>query len=182
MSASVQRYWIQIVAWLAFCACMPVHAAAPNAAFDAAIDDAVARYHLPGIAVGVIENGNVVYVRTTGELVAGSGAPVTPETLFKIASNSKAMTSSVLARLVDAGKLKWDDPVVKHLPQFRMHEPWVTQHMQVRDLLVHNSGLPQGGGDLMLWPEPNAFTRASRTRCFRAVRPCTWATRTSSRL
>jgi len=159
MSASVQRYRFRIAAWLAFCACMPVHAAAPNAAFDAAIDDAVARYHLPGIAVGVIENGNVVYVRTAGELVAGSGAPITPDSLFKIASNSKAMTSSVLARLVDAGKLKWDDPVVKHLPQFRMHDPWVTQNMQVRDLLVHNSGLPQGGGDLMLWPEPNAFTR-----------------------
>ena len=120
----------------------------------------MARYRLPGLAVGVIEDGEIVYVRTAGELVAGSGQPITPDTLFKIASNSKAMTASVLARLVDAGKLRWDDPVVKHLPQFRMHDPWVTREMQVRDLLIHNSGLPQGGGDLMLWPEPNRYTRA----------------------
>ncbi len=120
----------------------------------------MSRYQLPGLAIGVIEDGEIVYVRTAGELVAGSGRPVTPDTLFKIASNSKAMTASVLARLVDAGKLRWDDPVVKHLPQFRMHDPWVTREMQVRDLLIHNSGLPQGGGDLMLWPEPNRFTRA----------------------
>lgn len=127
---------------------------------DAEIDALVARYHLPGIAVGIIENGEVVYTRTVGERVAGSGLPVTEDTVFKIASNSKAMTASLLARLVDAGKLRWDDPIVKHLPQFRMHDPWVTQHMQVRDLLVHNSGLPEGGGDLMLWPEPNDFSRA----------------------
>jgi CubicO group peptidase (beta-lactamase class C family) len=66
----------------------------------------------------------------------------------------------VLARLVDAGKLRWEDPVIKYLPSFRMYDPWVTRNMQVKDLLVHNSGLPEGGGDLMLWPEPNRFTRA----------------------
>ena len=49
--------------------------------------------------------------------------------------------------------------MVKHLPGFRMHEAWVTREIQVRDLLVHNSGLGPGAGDLMLWPEPNSFTR-----------------------
>jgi CubicO group peptidase (beta-lactamase class C family) len=127
---------------------------------DATVDEVVARYALPGIAVGVIEDGRIVKVVTRGEVEAGSGRPITSRTLFKIASNSKAMTASVLARLVDQGKLRWEDPVIEHLPSFRMHDPWVTQHMQVRDLLVHNSGLPEGGGDLMLWPEPNHFTRA----------------------
>ena len=70
------------------------------------------------------------------------------------------MTTGVLARLVDAGKLRWDDPVTRYLPQFRMHDPWVTREMQVRDLLMHNSGLREGAGDLMFWPEPNLFTRA----------------------
>ena len=70
------------------------------------------------------------------------------------------MTTGVLARLVDAGKLRWDDPVTRYLPQFRMNDPWVTREMQVRDLLMHNSGLREGAGDLMLWPEPNLFTRA----------------------
>ncbi|MDQ3270176.1 MAG: serine hydrolase [Pseudomonadota bacterium] len=128
--------------------------------YDAIVDAVVQRYRLPGIAVGVIRDGEVVYTRTSGETIAGTGQPITQDTLFKIASNSKAMTASVLARLVDAGKLRWDDPVTRHLPQFRMHDPWVTRNMQVRDLLIHNSGLPEGAGDLMLWPEPNAFQRS----------------------
>jgi CubicO group peptidase (beta-lactamase class C family) len=128
--------------------------------YDKTFDDVMARYHLPGLALGVIENGRVTYVRTAGELVAGSGRKVTPDTLFKIASNSKAMTTALLARLVQAGKLNWDDPATKYLPQLRMADPWVTQNLLVRDLLVHNIGLREGAGDLMLWPEPNHFTRA----------------------
>ncbi len=119
----------------------------------------MSRYRIPGIAVGVIEDGKVVYTRTAGELVAGSGHKVDSESLFKIASNSKAMTTALLARLVAAGKLRWDDPVTKYLPAFRMNDPWVTREIQVRDLVIHNSGLREGAGDLMLWPEPNDFTR-----------------------
>jgi CubicO group peptidase (beta-lactamase class C family) len=141
------------------------------AAIDAAVRATVERYALPGIAVGVIDDGKVVYARGYGETVAGSGDPVTPRTLFKIASNSKAMTAAVLARLVQQGRLRWDDPVVKHLPAFAMHDPWVTQHMTVSDLLVHNSGLPEGGGDLMLWPEPNAFTRDDIVQGLRHIPP-----------
>ncbi|GAB3509465.1 serine hydrolase domain-containing protein [Pseudoxanthomonas daejeonensis] len=138
-----------------------------------AVDDAVQRYGLPGIAVGVIEDGRIVAIETRGELAAGSGQAVAPDTLFKIASNTKAMTAGVLARLVDQGKLRWDDPVTKHLPQFRMHDPWVTANMQVRDLLVHNSGLGLGAGDLMLWPEPNSFTRADIITGLQHLKPVT---------
>ncbi len=116
---------------------------------DAAFDDITERYRLPGLALGVVRDGKVIYSRTAGS-----------QTLFKIASNSKAMTTGVLARLVDAGKIRWEDPVTRYLPQFRMYDPWVTQQMQVRDLLLHNSGLSEGAGDLMFWPEPNLFTRA----------------------
>ena len=138
---------------------------------DHQIGHVVEHYGLPGIAVGIIEGGEVTHVHTSGERVAGSGEPVTSSTLFKIASNTKAMTASVLARLVDAGKLAWDDPVVQHLPRFRMLDPWVTRHMQVRDLLIHNSGLPQGAGDLMLWPEPNDFDRADIINGLAHLRP-----------
>jgi microsomal dipeptidase-like Zn-dependent dipeptidase/CubicO group peptidase (beta-lactamase class C family) len=128
--------------------------------FDAIVDAVVAQYRLPGIAVGVIEDGRVTHTITRGELVAGSGRPITDDSVFKIASNSKAMTATVLARLVQQGKLRWDDPVIKYLPDFRLGDEWITRNLMVRDLLVHNSGLPEGGGDLMLWPEPNEFTRA----------------------
>lgn len=131
----------------------------PHAAVDRAFDQAFERYQLPGLALGVIEDGKVVHIRTAGELRAGQGEPVNADTLFKIASTTKAMTTAVLARLVDQGKLRWDDPVIKHLPEFRMQDPWVTQNMQVRDLLIHNSGLRPFAGDLMLWPEPNHFGR-----------------------
>lgn len=131
----------------------------PSREISAAVTDAVARYRLPGIAVGVVVDGDVQQWEVRGETVAGSGEPVGRETLFKVASNTKAMTAALLARQVDAGLLAWDDPVVKHLPGFRMYEDWVTREMQVRDLLIHNSGMGPGAGDLMLWPEPNHFTR-----------------------
>ena len=143
----------------------------PNPTYDRILDAVVARYHLPGIAVGVIENGKVVYTATRGETVAGSGHQVDASTLFKIASNSKAMTTALLGRLVDQGKLAWDDPVTKYLPDFAMHDPWVTRHMRVADLLTHSSGLPEGGGDLMLWPEPNAFTRRDIIHGLRYIAP-----------
>jgi len=124
--------------------------------YDRLVDAVVARYHLPGIAVGFIEDGKVVHTHVVGKL--SSGKPMDTDTLFEIASNTKSMTSTLLARLVQKGKLRWDDPVTKYLPSFRMNDPWVTANMQVGDLLVHHSGLPEGGGDLMLWPTPNQFT------------------------
>ena len=130
-----------------------------SARYDALLDQAAGHYRLPGIAMGVIEDGKVVYRGTRGELAVGEGAPVDADSVFKIASNTKAMTAALLARLVQAGKLRWDDPVVRYLPRFRMYDPWVTRNMQVRDLLIHNSGLGLGAGDLMLWPEPNNFDR-----------------------
>ena len=150
-------------------------AAAPSSpspeAVDAAVLRTMERFSLPGIAVGVIVDGEVVYRGTHGELRAGSGEPVDAGSLFKIASLSKAMTTAVLARQVDAGLLAWDDPVRRHLPQFRMHDAWVTEHMQVRDLLIHNSGLGIGAGDLMLWPEPNAFDRDDIIAALAHLRP-----------
>lgn len=131
-----------------------------KAEVDAVFDQVMSRYRLPGLALGIVEDGKVVYARTAGELVEGEGQKIDSATLFKIASNTKSMTTATLARLVDAGKLHWNDPVVRWLPDFRMYDPWVGREMQVRDLLIHNSGLRAGAGDLMLWPEPNNFTRA----------------------
>src|SRR5699024_7554811 len=143
--------------------------AADRAGYDRLVEAVVARYHLPGIAVGVIENGRVVYRHVEGRLP--SGQPMDTDSLFKIASNSKAMTATLLARLVQQGKLAWDDPVTTYLPDFRMHDPWVTENMQVGDLLVHHSGLPEGGGDLMLWPQPNHFTRQDIIHGLRYIKP-----------
>ena len=167
---------------LACCSCAMTRAAAPVSApapamstaaslYDRMVEDTYAHFHLEGLAVGVIEQGKVVYVRTLGERVVGSGEKIDADTLFKIGSNSKAMTTALLGRLVDQGKLHWDDPVTTYLRDFRMHDPWVTQQMRVADLLTHSSGLRTGAGDLMLWPDPNSFTRADVIHALRYFKP-----------
>ena len=145
-----------LVGSLLLASALSAQAATKAEDYDRLVDAVVARYHLPGIAVGFIEDGKVVHTHVVGKLA--SGKPMDDDTLFEIASNTKSMTSTLLARLVEQGKLRWDDPVTKYLPSFRMNDPWVTANMQVGDLLVHHSGLPEGGGDLMLWPTPNQFT------------------------
>lgn len=150
---------------------VPQATAATPASFDydKAIDAVVARYHLPGIAVGVIADGKVVYKGTRGKLQ--SGQSINADTLFKIASNTKAMTVTALARLAQQGKLKWDAPVTTYLPDFQMHDPWVTKHMRVGDLVAHHSGMRQYAGDLMLWPTPNKFTPADVIHGLRYIKP-----------
>lgn len=171
MRAKKQLAPITVLA-AALVAAMPGQAAADDAAFiEAEVERAVARYKLPGIAVGVVRDGKVIARVTRGETRLGSGEKIDADSIFKIASNSKAMTGALLARLVDQGKLAWDDPVIKHLPDFRMHEDWVTREIQVRDLLIHNSGLPAGAGDLMLWPSPNGFSRAEVIHGLRYLKP-----------
>ena len=87
-----------------------------------------------------------------------SKEPVNENTLFGIASNSKAFTTAALAMLVDEGKINWDDKVVKYIPEFKMYNDYVTQEFTIRDLLTHRSGLGLGAGDLMIWPDGNNFT------------------------
>jgi CubicO group peptidase (beta-lactamase class C family) len=160
--------WCAAAAWAVSTA-----AAAAEPGLQPMFDQTRQHYALPGLAMAVVDDGRVVYTHTAGERRAGSGESIDADTLFKIASNSKAMTAAVLARLVDRGLLRWDDPVRKHLPQFRMYDPWVGEHMQVRDLLIHNSGLGLGAGDLMLWPEPNTFSRADIMAGLAHLKPVT---------
>jgi CubicO group peptidase (beta-lactamase class C family) len=102
----------------------------------------------------------------------GSGKAVDDQTLFQIASLSKAFTAASLAILVDDGKLDWDDPVIDYLPEFRMRDPWVTREFTVRDLLTHRSGLPTGAGDLLLFPQGNT-TRDEIIHALRFLKPNT---------
>jgi CubicO group peptidase (beta-lactamase class C family) len=136
-------------------ATLPGFAFAQDAA-DPAIDDVVARFmaafETPGIAVAVIRPGQPVYLKGYGVRTLGKPAPVGVHTRFGIASNSKAFTAASLAMLVEEGKVEWDRPVKNYLPDFRMHDPRVTELLTVRDLLVHNSGLALGAGDLMQFP------------------------------
>jgi CubicO group peptidase (beta-lactamase class C family) len=90
---------------------------------------------------------------------------------FGIASNSKAFTSASLAILVDEGKIKWDDKVIKYLPNFKMYNEYVTQEFTIRDLLTHRSGLGLGAGDLMIWPDGSNFTATDIIQNLQYLKP-----------
>lgn len=122
----------------------------------AGIDQTVAAFleafGTPGVALGVVRMSGGDWMKGYGLRALGSPDPVNPDTLFAVASNTKAMTAAGLAVLVDEGRLDWDDLVTKHLPDFAMYDEITTRLMTVRDLLTHRSGLPLGAGDLMIWP------------------------------
>jgi len=126
---------------------------APSAeGIDAIVASFMREFEIPGIGVAVVGPDQPVFLKGYGVRTLGQPAPVDIHTQFAIASNSKAFLTACLALLVDDGKLGWEDPVVKHLPEFRMYDPCVTTMMTVRDLLVHRSGLPLGAGDLLQFP------------------------------
>ena len=139
---------------------------------DQVIERARKEFEVPGIAVAVVKDGKVVLSKGYGVRKLGGTAPVTPQSLFPIASNSKAFTTAALAILVDEGKLSWDDRVVDRLPAFQMYDPYVTREMTVRDLLTHRSGLGLGAGDLLFWPSTD-LTPDEIVRRFRFLKPAT---------
>ncbi|WP_338769773.1 serine hydrolase [Massilia sp. METH4] len=171
---------------LVLCACASLALpAAPALAFDAAttatapafdlardVNRALKTFDVPGMAIAIVKDGKVIAAQGFGVRKLGDPAPVTAKTLFEIASNSKAFTAVALARLVDEGKLDWDDPVIRHLPDFRMYDPYVTQEMTVRDLLTHRSGLGLGAGDLLWWPT-TTFSTDEIIHNLRYVKPAT---------
>ncbi|HRP08462.1 MAG TPA: serine hydrolase domain-containing protein, partial [Gemmatimonadales bacterium] len=146
-------------------ALVPLLAAAPLAAqtalpadFDRYVEGVMADHKVPGLAVAVVKDGQVVLARGYGVRELGKPARVDEHTIFGIASNTKAFTATALALLVEEGKLEWDAPVIEYLPWFRLSDPWVTAQLTVRDLLVHRSGLGLGAGDLLWWPA-STYTR-----------------------
>ena len=102
----------------------------------------------------------------------GTTQPVDADTIFATGSTGKAFTVAALAMLVDQGKIKWDDKVIDHMPDFRMWDPWVTREMTIRDLLVHRSGLGLGAGDLLFVPNSD-LSRKEMVRRLRHIKPAT---------
>lgn len=130
------------------------------------------QFDVPGIAIAIVKDGKMVAAKGYGVRKLGQPEKVDAHTLFGIASNTKAFTTAALAMLVDEGKLKWDDPVTRHLPGFATWDPYVTRELTVRDLVTHRAGLALGAGDLMFWPN-TSFTRAKVLAGVRHLKPAT---------
>jgi CubicO group peptidase (beta-lactamase class C family) len=130
-----------------------------SAQIDSLTELTLKTFDVPGIAVGVIKDGKLIHAKGYGVKSLRTMQKVDENTLFGIASNSKAFTSAALGMLVDEGKLKWDDKVTDYIPEFKMYDPYVTEAFTIRDLLTHRSGLGLGAGDLMMFPDSNNFTK-----------------------
>ncbi|MCY7374423.1 MAG: serine hydrolase [Pyrinomonadaceae bacterium] len=119
---------------------------------DAYAEKARTDWKVPGIAIGIVKDDKVVLLKGYGVRELNKPEKVDENTLFAVASNSKAFTTASLAILVDEKKLDWDDKVTKYLPEFQMFNSYATSELTIRDLVSHRTGLDTFSGDL-LWYE-----------------------------
>lgn len=126
---------------------------------DKLVQQTLETFNVPGIAVAVIKDDQVVHMEGYGVSSIVTGKKTDENTLFAIASNSKAFTSAALGILVDEGKLTWETKVIDIIPEFRLYNSYVTEDFNIKDLLTHRSGMGLGAGDLMLWPDSSTFTK-----------------------
>ena len=111
--------------------------------FDEFVAGVMDDWQIPGVAVGVIHNGEIVLAEGFGFRDVEAGLPVTEHTTMAIGSNSKSFTVTLMGMLVDQDKLEWDKPVRDYLPDFRLYDDFATAEMTPRDLVTHQSGLPR---------------------------------------
>ncbi|MEL6256292.1 MAG: serine hydrolase domain-containing protein [Bacteroidota bacterium] len=119
---------------------------------DAYIEASRQDWKIPGIAVAVVKNGEVLLAKGYGERELGSGKAVDSKTIYNIGSTTKAITAVAMAILVEDFKVKWEDKVIEHMPEFQLYDPYTTRDMRIRDLFSHNLGLPNAD---YLWANTN---------------------------
>ena len=120
---------------------------------DDLIKNTLTTFDVPGMSVGILKDGKLIYSKGFGVASLNSKKPMDENTLVGIASNSKGFTGTALAILVDEGKLNWDDKVTKFIPELKMYDDFATKEITVKDLITHRAGLGLGEGDLMFFPE-----------------------------
>jgi CubicO group peptidase (beta-lactamase class C family) len=116
--------------------------------FDEYITSGMAAWKIPGLSIVVVKDGAVVLAKGYGVLEAGKPEKVNEDTIFAIGSTSKAFTAAAIGTLVDQKKIKWDDRVVDHWPEFRLSDPWVTNEIRISDLLANHSGLSEAAEEM----------------------------------
>jgi CubicO group peptidase (beta-lactamase class C family) len=145
-----------VAAWIVIASAVTLRGAdapAPQdkilATLEAYAQTAQQQWNVPGFAIAVVKDDQVIYAKGFGVKRVGGTDPVDPDTVFQIGSTSKAFTAALVAMQVDDGKFTWTDRVIDHLPSFVMRDPWVTREFQVADLMAQHSGMPAYAGDGM---------------------------------
>jgi CubicO group peptidase (beta-lactamase class C family) len=129
----------------------------PLAGLDGKLDLARQQWRVPGLAIGVVKDGAVIYAKGFGWADGAQTRPINPDTLFGCASLTKAFTAASIALLVDEGKLAWDEPVSTYLPGLKVAGGLEYASLSLRDMLSHRTGV--GAHDL-IWYHNSALTKA----------------------
>jgi len=137
---------------------------------DVYAEEARQKWNVPGMTVAVVKDGKIIFVRAYGVKTAGGSDPVTTDTVFEIGSTSKAFTAALVALEVDSGRMKWDDPVIRYLPDFQMSDPWITKEFTLTDALAHRSGLEEKWGQDMA---TLGYNRSGMIHALRYAEPVT---------
>lgn len=168
--ATQNRILAGLIAFLlSVCPASAVEPSDPLEGIDAYVQSALADWQTPGLAVAIIKEGKVVLARGYGTRRAGENSPVDEQTIFPIASVTKVFTATSLALLVEEGTLQWNDPVVKHLPEFELYDPFLTKDVRIDDLVSHRVGLETA--DLLAYR--GDYDRAEILRRLRFLQPVT---------
>lgn len=128
--------------------------AATSAKVDALVEAQMKELGVPGVAVGIVKDGALVYAKGFGVTKRDGGMPVTPATFFQLASIAKTFTSTAILQLVEQGKVELDAPVTKYLPYFALADGREGE-ITVRHLLTHTSGLPDNS-----WTDMSPYLEA----------------------
>ena len=152
---------------------LPIHAQSLEG-IDDVIENAMTEWQIPGLAIAVIKDGEVILAKGYGYRDLERQLPTTENTLFAIGSNTKSFTVTLLGMLADEGKFDWDEPVRTYMPDFKLYDEVASEHMTPRDLVTHRSGLPRHdalwyGSDLSRYELYKRLRYLEPNRDFRAL-------------
>lgn len=116
---------------------------------DAYYAKALKEWDVPGMSIAIVKDGKIIFSKGYGVKEIGKNEAPDENTVYAIASNTKAFTTAIIGQLVDERKISWNDKVRKHLPYFELYDPWVSAETNIRDILSHRVGLREFGGDIV---------------------------------
>ncbi len=137
--------------------------------FDNFVRNSMKTWNVPGTSIAVVKDDKIIYIKGFGVKESGKPARIDSKTDFAIASGTKSFTATAIAMLVEEGKVQWDDPIIKYLPDIRFYNDSITKQMTFRDLLSHKTNL--GRNDSM-WHE-TGFTKEEILTHIKDIKPFT---------
>lgn len=146
----ITRAFLLALALVAHAGLAAAQARDPLQGLDAYIEQAMRDWQVPGLSIAIVRGDSVIFAKGYGVREIGKPGRVDENTVFAVASNTKAVTATAVGMLVSEGKVAWADRATKYLPAFALADPWATRELNLRDLLAHRSGHQTWAGDL-LW-------------------------------